>query len=470
MIGKARESPYVWVAELKTEKETPVARSKSTRRGPLPSIQVRPDDPHLTRFAGLAPLLQFCTDQLQLTPAMARIVGNTSKRTHPVHLVLIAFLMANLAGVHRLRHIEELHDDALLNKLSRLKHWPVKKVFSRALAQLSEPAITKLIDLIATIGLTDIPHMTSAILDGDTTPLVCYGTQEGAQFGYCGKLGRNRRRHFPLVASLAANRAVVSAKYRDGSSPKAEEVRDFLIDARERLAKHVPDVPVMMRLDSGFYSKLLTTWMLTEDIHFAIAFPLQAHLKKTLANGPFSTIDEDIDIAILNGEYLHLDQRLRVVVIRRVVHDPQAPPPGKTIASHPRYRYQAILSSLDWDGVDIWRFYNDRGDCERIFKVGRQSLGLGCLVGQSFRANESAFLLRLLAFNLDRLFASHCASEAADIAIVPVREGLMSRQRRYYRSLGRLVEHGHQLILRISPSRLARCRWAFYAPHILRPA
>ena len=435
-----------------------MARSKSTRRGPLPALEVRTDEPRLTRCAGLAPLLTFAANQLKLTAHMARIVGKTSRRTHPVHLVLIAFIAATFAGHHRLRHIEDLHDDALLNKFSRLQYWPCRKVFSRALAQLSDRAIGELTELITELGLTDLPRMAAAILDGDSTPLVSFGQHEGAVFGYCGKLGRNRRRHAPLVASLAATRTVIAAKYRDGSGITGQQVIDFLDGAVAGLRKRVGALPVMVRLDSGFFGKAVMAWLLEENIDFAIAQPLHAHLKESFANAVFTALDEDIDIGEVSGE----QPGVRVVVVRRKVHDSKAPPPGKKIGEHRGYRYQAIASSLSWPAEDVWRFYNDRGDCERIFKEGRQALGLGCLVGHSFRSNESAFLLRLLALNLDRLFSQSVSSDD-----VPS-EGLMSRQRRYYRSLGRLVEVGSRLVLRVSGSRWVARRWARYAPELLR--
>lgn len=435
-----------------------MARSKSTRRGPLPALEVRADEPRLTRCAGLAPLLTFAVNQLGLTAQMARIVGKTSPRTHPVHLVLIAFIAATLAGHHRLRHIEDLHDDALLTKFSRLQYWPCRKVFSRALAQLSDSAIDNLTELITELGLTDLPKMAAAILDGDSTPLVSFGQHEGAVFGYCGKLGRNRRRHAPLVASLAATRTVIAAKYRDGSGITAQQVIDFLSESVARLRKRVGELPVMVRLDSGFFGKAVMRWLLEENINFAIAQPLHAHLKESFANTVFTALDEDIGIGEVAGE----ETGVRVVVIRRKVHDAKAPPPGKKIGAHSGYRYQAIASNLSWSCEDVWRFYNDRGDCERIFKEGRQALGLGCLVGQSFRCNEAAFLLRLLALNLDRLFSRTGSPERHPP------EGLMSRQRRYYRSLGRLVEVGGRLVIRVSASRRVSQRWAVYAPELLR--
>lgn len=445
-----------------------MARSKSTQRGPLPSIQVTPSDAHLTRFAGLVPLLTFF-QTLGLTQRFAEVVRSTSRRIHPVHKVLQAFMVCQLAGLHRLRHIEEAHDDAILLKMCRLEYWPCRKVFSNALQHLDDTGLHQLQDLIAEVGLMAQPKMTAAIIDCDSTSLVCFGTQEGAQFGYCGKLGRNRRRHHPLVSSIAASRAVISATYRDGSGVDSEETIAFLQDSFTRVKHHSPDVTVMTRLDSGFYSKAVCAWLLEQGIDFAMALPLQAHLKDKLAAASFTTLDEDIDTAVLAGTQLNLDERLRGVVIRRRVHDDTAPPPGKKIKGHPRYRYQAVISSLSWSAPDLWRFYNDRGDCERVFKVGRQSLGLGGLVGQSFRANTTAFLLRMLAFNLDRLFAVKTAEAAQALGTGQsnLREGLSSRQRRFYRSLGRLVQTGHRMILKVSTSRWCRQRWQRYGPDVL---
>ena len=60
----------------------------------------------------------------------------------------------------------------------------------------------------------------------------------------------------------------------------------------------------------------------------------------------------------------------------------------------------------------MWRFYNHRADCERVFRTGKQALGLGNLVGRSYAANATAFLLRALAFNIDLLFQQAAENRA----------------------------------------------------------
>ena len=41
-----------------------MGRHNSSRRGVLPTPEIRPDDPTLTRFAGAIPLIAFMTEEL----------------------------------------------------------------------------------------------------------------------------------------------------------------------------------------------------------------------------------------------------------------------------------------------------------------------------------------------------------------------------------------------------------------------
>jgi hypothetical protein len=164
----------------------------------------------------------------------------------------------------------------------------------------------------------------------------------------------------------------------------------------------------------------------------------------------------------MNGEELGEDPRLTIVVIRRRIHNPKEPPPGKKIKGCSKWRYQAIVTSVDWAAADIWRMYNDRGDCERVFKECRGSLGLGWLVSHKFQANQVAFLLRLVAYNVDKLFQRACEEGARREGRPVSGRGLAYRQVRWYRSMGRLVERGHQWVLRVSPSPSDRRLWQVF--------
>ena len=447
-----------------------MGRRSTTRRGPLPRPQVRADDPTLTRFAGILPFIHFC-EALDL-PALLQLAMRTGgrRRRHPFHRVLFAFLVASALGTERLAHLDWFDGDALLLKLLRLSSWPVRKVFSGALAGVEDGGVAHLRDVITSLGMRSLGSVRSAVLDFDSTVAVSFGEHEGAVFGYCGK-GRNRRRHFPLVASVAQTRAVVNATYRDGSGIDEDETIAFFEDTVERVrARGGAATELFLRADAGFWSAKVCGWMLEKALPFACALPLAPAVKLLLWKASFQPVEgeEDIQVATLPGKNLGYDPRVRVVVLRRRVHDPKAPPPGKVLRGDSAWRYQAIVTSLDWDPVEVWRFYNDRGDAERVFKVGKHALSLGLLVGHELRANETAFLLRLLAFNADVLFQADAERKAKEAGRPALRMGLLARQPRLYRLAGRLLREHNRWVLRVpSATRVAELM-AFYAPELMR--
>ena len=202
-----------------------MGRSIRNRRGPLPTPEIRPDDPALTRFAGAIPLITFMTGELRLISRLRDVVRYRGRRRlYAPHLVLFGFVVGVLVGVERMAHLEWLRDDAVLLKWLRLPSWPVRKVFSGALENLGDAGRTRLEAFVGEIGVATLPpHTGSVVIDIDPTALVDYGTAEGSKFGYCGK-GRRRRRHFPIVASIAQTRAVLAATCRGGEQLKSAEL------------------------------------------------------------------------------------------------------------------------------------------------------------------------------------------------------------------------------------------------------
>jgi len=448
-----------------------MGRSITSRSGPLPAPSVFISETTLTRFSGLVPVIRYLVEKLDIVTALFKIAPPDGKRrVFARHLVLFSFLVCSLAGVHRLAHIERLAGDAVLEKFLRLPRWPVRKVFSSALNGVTDRGIKALSDLIASIGLSPLVGKCRAVIDLDSSAIVTFGNQQGARFGYSGK-GRNRRRHHPLVASVAEHRAVVLADYRDGSAIDAEEAKDFAQRALKVLRKFLCDgATVYLRADSGFWSKKFGAWLLDNSVPFVCTLPLQPKVKRTLIGTRWRGLDgdPDIQVAIVAGPRLGLDERLRVIGIRRRVLDPKEPPQGKKIDGCAGWRYQALVTVLDWAGEDVWRFYNGRADSERVFKVARNALGMGRLIGHSLRANETAFLLRLLAYNADLRFAL-AAEEAVESPPSQVAGlGLVARQRRFYQGAGRLVRCQGQWVLRVVDQFRVRQLWALYAPELLQ--
>ena len=446
-----------------------MGRSITTRRGPLPAPAVFANESTLTQLTGLLPVIRYLVDKLDIVSRLEKVTPKDGKnRVYARHLVLFSFMVCAFGGAHRLSHIERFKGDALLEKFLRLPRWPVRKVFSQALAGVTDKGVQALLSLLAHVGLSPLRGQSHAVLDIDSSAVVAFGQQQGTRFGYSGK-GRNRRRHHPLVASVGDNRAVIHADYRDGSGIDAEEAIAFAARSLAVLRSYLAQgATIMLRADAGFWSKKMAAWLLEEEIGFIFSLPLYAGVKLMLKNTRWRGLDgdPDIQVTVLPGARLGMDPRLQVVGIRRRVFDTKSPPQGKVIAGCQRWRYQALVTAMRGTPEALWRFYNGRADCERVFKEARGALGMGCLIGHSLRANETAFLLRLLAFNAGIRF-QEAATREASAAGRPVLR-LIGRQRQFFKGVGRLLRSKGRWVLRVSDAPLVRNMWAFYAPRLLQ--
>jgi hypothetical protein len=446
-----------------------LSRRPTHFRGPLPTVEVRTDDTSLTAYAGLLPLLAFLSKRLGLMRRLRSVVGRVGRRRHhPVHLVLSAFVVASLGGLSSLAQLETLASDPLLVQQLRLSYWPVRKVFAQALAQVDDEARDALVDYVSELGLSmlrpDGPEGKSVVIDIDTTAIIDNGAGEGSLFGHCGK-GRRRRRHHPLVASAGCCQAIVLARYRDGRNVTADELIAFFTDLLQRLRRKLgPDCTITVRSDAGIFGVRVAQFLEREGAHFVMALPLSVRVKERLPSAPFVRLDEEIETVRLPSREVGVAQDWQVALVRRVVHDKAAPPLGKKVTGLEGWRFQGIISDCAWEASDLWRFYNGRANCERVFRVGKQVLGLGHLVSRRFRANESAFVLRTLAFNADLLFQAEQAQAARQQGRKVLSVGLEWRQRYFYRSPGRLVRHSGQWVLHVSAHEVIARLWRFYAP------
>lgn len=457
-----------------------MGRSSTTRRGPLPHPIVRADDPHLTRFAGVLPFVHFC-EALDLPLLLSHVAAPVGRvRVHSPARVLFAFLIAAVVGTERLAHLDWFEGDVIMVKLLRLASWPVRQVFARALAGVPDAGVLALLNINTGLGLRTVRGATDIVLDFDSTALVCFGQQEKAEFGYCGK-GRNRRRHYPLVCSVAGSRGVIHAKYRSGEGIDEDEAIAFFKESVDRVRARMPGIIIRIRADAGFWSNKTCAWLLEQKLPFAFSLPLRPAVKLLAWTAEFKPVDdvervpaepgeddedddEGLEVAEISGEALGMNPKLRAIVIRRRLHDSKAPPAGKKVEQDPDHRYQVIVTSLDWEPVDVWRFYNDRGDCERVFKTAKQALSLGNLVSHDYRANEVAFHLRLIAYNADILFQQEAEAAAVAEHRPVTRMGIKARQSRLYVLAGRLLREHDHWVLRLPASKKVAALWAFYAP------
>jgi hypothetical protein len=116
---------------------------------------------------------------------------------------------------------------------------------------------------------------------------------------------------------------------------------------------------------------------------------------------------------------MHWNRERRFVVIRQEVAEKETKAHGKPLfkESHPRYLYQAIVTSKnieEMDATTVYRTYNKRGEFENRIKELKLGCGLEGFCMDSFTATECVLRTLCLVHNLIQHF-HHSRSEKGRI-------------------------------------------------------
>jgi len=98
---------------------------------------------------------------------------------------------------------------------------------------------------------------------------------------------------------------------------------------------------------------------------------------------------------------------------------------------------------MDWEPIDIWRFYNQRACMENYIKESKYGFSMDMISTHSFDANQIDLLIKLLAYNLFEIFKKeHCPPAYRFYTIRRFR-------REFIDAAGVLVYHSRSVILNI---------------------
>ena len=118
-----------------------------------------------------------------------------------------------------------------------------------------------------------------AELDFDSTVEECYGEQEGAVKGHNTKCP-GRPSHHPLLAFVSEFRMIANFWLRPGNTSASGGFLSFLEDTLEKLSgKKVG----LIRMDSGFFSNQIMSYLEEKDLNYIIACRFNNRIKHHLA-------------------------------------------------------------------------------------------------------------------------------------------------------------------------------------------
>lgn len=219
------------------------------------------------------------------------------------------------------------------------------------------------------------------------------GAKQGAAYGYTRQLGLH-----PLLATRADTGEILHARMRKGSAGSGRGAQRFFREAIGRVRRAGATGTLVLRADSGFWSRKVIKACTDHDAQFSITVP--GHKVITAA---IDAIDEDawVDIAYTEGGTAQVAEAAwdgcRLIVRRtRLDNDPNLP----TLFAG--WRHHAFVTNRRGDAVVLDADHRAHAVVELAIRDLKHGTGLNHCPSGKFNANAAWLLAATLTHNLIR--------------------------------------------------------------------
>jgi hypothetical protein len=352
--------------------------------------------------AGLLPLRAF--DQRHgLTLSLAERVSDPREDERVRHSVLSLFRQ-------RIYQIIAGYEDA--NDADLLRHDPAFQILAdQPLGEAlgSQPTLSRwenapsvreiirlqdaLLDWFVSVCGEQVRKRGEILLDVDSTDDPTHGQQQLSFFNG----GYGQHMYHPLLVFERHTGCLLAARLRRGTAASHARIVPLLLRMVPRLQHEFPGVRIKLRADAGFALPLLYEFCEFFGIQFAIGMPANAifqrrvvRRQRRLAYGYRRTRQPQRFFS----SFPHRAQRW--FHQRRVCYKAEHTETGTNL--------RFLVTNLKGRSGSIFRFYNDRGECENRIEEFKNGFAADRLSCHRFRANAFRLLLHGFAYNLVNLF------------------------------------------------------------------
>ncbi len=346
------------------------------------------------------------------------------------------------------------------NDAARLVHDPIHKLMVgrdplTGLGLASQPTLSRFENAVSARELRAMTHVladtviaqqrrrlhgraTRITIDLDPTDDPTHGQQEFAFFNghydtWC---------YLPIVATVTFNdepaQFAVAAVLRPGKAPAGLGARGILRALLRKLRVAFPAARFRVRLDGGFASPKLFTFLEREPVEYVVAMPSNRRLEKRaqrLMGRARVRARQTGQTAHLYGETRYAaktwSHRRRVVIKAEVVRHP-----GRSPKNNPRF----VVTNLTAPPRVVYELYCQRGDVENRLKELHHGLEMDRTSCSKFLANQFRVLLTLAAYILFQEFRRR-TTPTADAQVTTLRERVIKLAVWVERSARRIVLH-----------------------------
>lgn len=235
-------------------------------------------------------------------------------------------------------------------------------------------------------------------IDIDSTICETYGLQKegGTRFGYTKVRG-----YHPQLAVVAGTGDVAGMRLRSAPAHTARAADGFVVEAIGRVRRAGATGPILVRADSGYYSKQMVNACRKVDARFSITAHMNKGLRKAIDNIPDDSwtpipywLDNGADVAETSYRFASREVRL---IVRRV-----KPTPGSQLSLLATYDHHAFITDRTGDTLELEADHRRHAEIENTIRDLKYGVGLNHMPSGRFAANAAWLALNVIAHNLAR--------------------------------------------------------------------
>ena len=409
-------------------------------RGPR-NLRIANDGVGLTQFGGVTLIEQFF-QRIGLQGALADHIRFVQRnQRYSISESLEALLYPLILGLGRIETTEPLRHNGVFHYLAGLPSYPDATTLRRFLDRFARRGRNALVKLHDTWRTAMLGQPSQAVFDLDSTVLTVYGRQEYAEVAYNPKK-RGRPSYLPLLCFEGNTQDCWEGSYHPGATHVSAITIPLLEHAFPKLPASIREVRV--RADAAFFDHEIVEFIEGKRAFYAIVARLTRPLKSRLSGLRYHCISSGVWAAEFRYCPHGWPGPRRFVVIRRPV--PEEPSAQLTLFQVGGYTYQAVVTNLALQPLNLWRFYNQRARAELIIRELKYAYALGKIPTNNFQTNEAFFQMVLLAYNLLNWFKRLCVPPHLQ------RATLQRLRQRLFVVPAQLVRPGGIPTLRLAPS------------------
>ena len=293
---------------------------------------------------------------------------------------------------------DELTNDPVLTSILGKKALASQPTLSRFFTRMDDTTLRQFYSIMRKLRkvVYSLQRPQLLLLDLDSTLLDTFGHQEGEGFNF------HYRKHgyHPLVCYDGMTGDLLKIELRNGNVYSSTGVVDFLQPLLDEFLTDYPEIPLLLRGDSGFATPTLYNQCETNGTSYVIRLKENQILRNLASSIEDELIEktklDQVSYAVAYGEFEY--QANSWEYPRRVVCKVEKP------TDQLIHMFTFIVTNMDASAEELIHFYCKRGHMENFIKESKNGFDFASVSSSSKVVNANRLQVHALAYNIFNWF------------------------------------------------------------------